>query len=78
MKINLKFIVALGEGWVDDEGLDELNTLTLLSKLCLFLGFRTTKIEFITKLSLLNFDESNARKTFCHIDDEFKVPVFTF
>ncbi|MBL0025627.1 MAG: DUF6036 family nucleotidyltransferase [Saprospiraceae bacterium] len=74
----LKIIVALGEVGYDDESLDELNNFDFTTAVMFYLGLEPQKIEFITKLSLLNFDESNARKTFCHIDDEFKVPVLHF
>jgi len=74
----IKVIAALREVGYDDESLDELNNFDFTTAVMFYLGLEPQKIEFITKLSLLDFDESNARKNFCPIDDELKIPVLHF
>ena len=77
-KNKIKIIAALREIGFDDESLDHLNNYDFTTTVMFYLGLEPQKIEFITKLSLLDFDESNAKKKFCVIDDEFKIPVLHF
>lgn len=75
-KINI--ISAFKEVGFDYESLYKLNNFDFTAAIMFYLGVEPQKMEFMTKISYLDFDEAYSRKSICQIDDEFLVPILNF
>ncbi len=73
-----KVIKAFRQLGYDNQSLEELNKYNFSDVVLFYLGVEPQKMEFLTKISLVDFDESNKRKELCHIDDEFIVPIIHY
>jgi len=62
----------------DDESLEELNKYNFSDVVLFYLGVEPQKMEFLTKISLVDFDEANSRKELCSIEDDFIVPIIHY
>lgn len=73
-----KIISAFRTVGYDDVSLQQLNGYDFTSAVMFYLGLEPQKIEFLTQLSLLEFDDSYLRKNIFVVDDELSVPFVHF
>jgi hypothetical protein len=70
----MKAFNALG---YDAEGLNELSSYNFEEIVMFFLGIEPYKVDFINKISLVNFDTAYIDKVYYEIDDDLKIPVIS-
>jgi hypothetical protein len=71
----IKIIDALKELGFEEESLQGLNNFDFTTAVMFYLGIEPQKIEFLTQISMVDFDAAYARKTFCTLDNDFSIPV---
>lgn len=74
----LKIIHAFKELGFEEESLQALNDFDFTTAVMFYLGIEPQKIEFLTILSLVDFDSAYARKTLCTVEDDFNIPFIHF
>lgn len=69
-----KFINALQEHGISEHGLKVIALMNFEEIQVMHIGEKPNKIDFLTKVQGLSFDEANAKKVFLPLQDK-KVPV---
>jgi len=60
------------------ENLTTLNHFDFTEMVMFFLGIEPHKMEFMTRVSLVEFDGAFKRRLICQIEEDFEVPVINY
>jgi hypothetical protein len=70
----IQAFVSLG---YDEQSIQHLHTYDFTEAVIFHLGIEPEKVEFLTKVSLLNFDEAYARRQNFEMEENFIIPFLT-